>query len=73
MSQHLLPSFKRKADVVTAPSLGEVSTVTFHPLDNYGRKIQYMPKKPTKWGFKAFILADSRTGYTYIRRLYTGK
>ena len=25
----------------------------------------YMPKKPTKWGMKAFVLADSKTGYTY--------
>ena len=25
--------------------------------------IQYMPKKPTKWGLKAYELADSTTGY----------
>ena len=31
-----------EAEVVTAPSLGEVSTVTFHPLDNDGRKINTM-------------------------------
>ena len=24
---------------------------------------QYMPKKPTKWGIKAFTMADSATGY----------
>ena len=35
--------------------------------------IQYMPKKPTKWGMKAFVLADSVTGYTYNWRLYGGK
>ena len=35
--------------------------------------IQYMPKKPTKWGMKAFVLADSNTGYTYSWRLYSGK
>ena len=34
--------------------------------------IQYMPKKPTKWGMKAFVLADSVTGYTYNWRLYAG-
>ena len=33
---------------------------------------QYMPKKPTKWGMKAFVLADSKTGYTYRWRLYSG-
>ena len=34
--------------------------------------IQYLPKKPTKWGLKAFVLADSNTGYTMNWRLYTG-
>ena len=29
------------------------------------RFIQYMPKKPNKWGMKAFVLADATTGYTY--------
>ena len=34
--------------------------------------IQYMPKKPTKWEMKAFVLADSQTGYMYNWHLYTG-
>ena len=34
--------------------------------------IQYLPKKPTKWGIKAYVLADSKTGYVYNWRLYTG-
>ena len=34
--------------------------------------LQYMPKKPVKWGMKAFVLADSTTGYIYNWRLYTG-
>ena len=34
--------------------------------------IQYMPKKPTKWGMKAYVLADSNTGYMYNWYLYTG-
>ena len=29
--------------------------------------------RPTKWGMKAFVLADSQTGYVYNWRLYTGK
>lgn len=34
--------------------------------------IQYiMPKKPTKWGMKAYVLADSHTGYMYNWYLYT--
>ena len=34
--------------------------------------IQYMPKKPTKWGMKAFVLSDAQTGYMYNWHLYTG-
>ena len=35
--------------------------------------IQYNPKKPIKWGLKAFVLADSATGYVRNWMLYTGK
>ena len=35
--------------------------------------IQYMPKKPHKWGMKAWVLADSLNGYTWGWKLYTGK
>ena len=34
--------------------------------------LQYMPKKPTKWGLKAFVIADSVTGYGCNWKLYTG-
>ena len=34
--------------------------------------IQYMPKKPTKWGMKAFVLSDALTGYMFNWHLYTG-
>ena len=27
--------------------------------------LQYLPKKPKKWGMKAWTLADSKQGYTY--------
>ena len=35
--------------------------------------IQYLPKKPTKWGIKAWVLADGSNGYTWNWHLYTGK
>ena len=35
--------------------------------------LQYMPKKPTKWGMKAWVLADSATGYVWNWKLYCGK
>ena len=34
--------------------------------------VQYLPKKPIKWGLKAFVLADGVTGYVCNWRLYTG-
>ena len=34
--------------------------------------MQYLPNKPTKWGMKAYVLADSRTGYVYNWKLSTG-
>lgn len=33
--------------------------------------IQHMPKKPTKWGMKAYALSNTRTGYIYSWYLYT--
>ena len=34
--------------------------------------IQYLPNKPTKWGMKAYVLADSSNGYVWNWKLYTG-
>ncbi|XP_042368250.1 piggyBac transposable element-derived protein 4-like [Plectropomus leopardus] len=34
---------------------------------------QYMKAKPTKWGFKLFVLADCSNGYTLDFTVYTGK
>ena len=31
-----------------------------------------MPKKPTKWGIKSWVLAESDTGYAWSMSLYTG-
>ncbi|KAJ8277295.1 hypothetical protein GJAV_G00073640 [Gymnothorax javanicus] len=38
----------------------------------FGMK-QYMKAKPTKWGFKLFVLSDSSNGYTCDFNMYTGK
>lgn len=34
---------------------------------------QFMKDKPTKWGFKLFVLADSKTGYTCDFNIYQGR
>ena len=31
-----------------------------------------MPKKPTKWGIKAWVAADSHNGYVWNLQIYTG-
>ena len=35
--------------------------------------LQYMPKKPNKWGLKGWVMAGYETGYAYNWALYTGK
>ena len=34
--------------------------------------VQYMPKKPTKWGIKTWTLADASNGYIWNLSVYTG-
>ena len=35
--------------------------------------MHYLPKKPHKWGMKAWVLAEAKSGYTREWVLYTGK
>ena len=35
--------------------------------------IQYMPKKPKKWGIKIWTLTDAANGYISKMKVYTGK
>ena len=35
--------------------------------------LQYMHNKPTRFGFKVFLLCDAHNGYIYNWRFYTGK
>lgn len=44
-------------------------------VKNKGRfsMCQYIRNKPTKWGFKLWVLCDSMNGYTYKFSAYRGK
>ena len=35
--------------------------------------LQYMPKKPTKWGIKVWVCSESKSGYIYNFHVYTGR
>lgn len=46
------------------------STVSFKGKINF---LMYNPKKPTKWGLRVYVLADSKTSYLYSFVPYYGK
>ena len=65
----LLPSFKNCFTPGQFISVDE-SMIAFKGRLSF---LQYLPKKPHKWGMKAWVLADSSTGYTWNWKLYAGK
>ena len=65
----LLTSFKTNYNPSQYLSIDE-SMISFKGRLSW---IQCMPKKLTKWGMKAWVLADSTNGYVYNWKLYTGK
>ena len=65
----LLPSFKNLYIPSQNLSIDE-SMISFKGRLSF---LQYLPKKPHKWGLKAWVLADSLNGYTWAWKLYTGK
>ena len=58
-----------------AYTLGEHISVDESMIGTKGRLsfLQYMPKKPTKWGIKVWICSESKTGYIHKFQVYTGK
>ncbi len=66
--ESIVPSFKS----VYTPSMNisvDESIIGFKGRLSF---IQYMPKKPTKWGVKAWVMADSSNGYVSNLNIYTG-
>ena len=65
----LLPTFKKNYTPTQFLSIDE-SMISFKGRLSF---LQYLPKKPHKWGMKAWVLADAKNGYTWGWKLYTGK
>ena len=65
----LLPSFKEQYTPKQFLSIDE-SMIAFKGRLSF---LQYLPKKPHKWGMKAWVLAEAENGYTWGWKLYTGK
>ena len=65
----LLPSFKDCYTPAQFDSIDE-SMIAFKGRLSF---LQYLPKKPHKWGMKVWVLADATNGYTWGWKLYTGK
>ncbi|BFZ22082.1 hypothetical protein BsWGS_25121 [Bradybaena similaris] len=65
----LLPLWQKYFHLQKEISVDE-SMIPFKGRTSY---MQYMPKKPHKWGLKAWGLADARTGYMWNWQLYVGK
>ena len=65
----LIDTFQNSYQLKRELSLGE-SMISYKGRLSF---LQYLPKKPHKWGMKAWVLADSKTGYTFNWSMYTGK
>ncbi len=65
---HLLPAFQAKLRPGREIAIDE-TMVGFKGVVGFR---QYCPLKPTKWGLKSFVLADSVTGYVLNIIPYTG-
>ena len=65
----IIPKFKDLFVAQKELSLDEM-TIAFK-----GRSFlkQYNPKKPDKWGYKAFVLSEAKSGYVLNWSLYAGK
>ena len=64
----LLPRFQE----LSRPSKNIAIDETMVGFRGQFGSLQYMPQKPTKWGIKAFTLADAANGYLLNSIIYTG-
>ena len=69
----VIESVNRQAQASYTP--GKSISIDESMIGTRGRLsfLQYMPKKPTKWGIKVWVSSESKTGYIYNFHVYTGK
>lgn len=69
----VIDSIQRQSQKAYTP--GKCVSVDESMIGTRGRLsfIQYMPKKPTKWGIKVWVCSESVTGYIHKFQVYTGK
>ena len=66
---HLLPKFQ----AAYLPTRNLAVDETMIGFRGHLGSLQYVPKKPTKWGIKAYTLADSANAYVLNTLVYTGR
>ena len=71
--EEFLASFKERCSLVYQPS--QKLSVDERMVKSKHRSgiMQYMKDKPTKWGLKLWVLADSKNGYTVDFNVYMCK
>lgn len=59
--------------MLSKPTKNQTIDEGLQPFQGRDKKVQYMPDKPKKRGFKVWIRCDSDTGYVQQFQIYTGK
>ena len=71
--RHLIEHFRPKCRTLFKPSQNIAVDERMIRCKDRASFIQYMPAKPTKWGFKAFALCDSASAILCDFEIYTGQ
>jgi len=74
-SWHLFTTYDKFAIACEAnytPGTGRTVDESLHGFSGMCSFEQYIPNKPSKYGIKAYVLADSKTFYPVTSKIYTG-
>ena len=71
--ESFVQSFRERCEQLYQPSQNIAVDERMVKLKSRSGIIQFMKDKPTKWGIKLWVAADSSNGYTCNFEIYTGK